>query len=524
MKKLSIICAIVLALGVMAPQVYAQTVYGVDVGADGKPPFDPAGPPTGTISPNGTVDIDIWLSQVPEPMLGVGFQALYTSTDMSVSIDMYDNGVAVDPPYDSLAGLLPGDWSGGGGTVVAPLGPGAFFASLGDIVAVSSDGDGDIAIAKLSITDLTGTAGTITLNLTATGVQPYNGGPSGNIDASIADVLISLDVICACTADVDCDDGLWCTGVETCNTAACECIAGTPPCLDNLCEEEVCTEGAPGSCATETTCKTPPSGPSDECCDELYPVCNEAGACGGVGVIVVPSYYIGTVGIKVDLCLDNQAFEVGGLQMDVCDEPDCLECVGCELSERTVLFDCFVNDSPPGAEGCCRVILISKNPGGVINPGLCNIVKIDYQQNGNPDCDVCIELTVSGVASDPYGRPLDLAGTAGTICPIVCGDVHPAESAPAADDCGDEDVDLMDIMTEVDIALGAVIADACQAPRADVPTGTPGRVPTDCGGPADVDGCCPPDGVVNILDIMVLIDMALSRQDCCSYYYQGIIY
>ena len=85
-------------------------------------------------------------------------------------------------------------------------------------------------------------------------------------------------------------------------------------------------------------------------------------------------------------------------------------------------------------------------------------------------------------------------------------------------------VDIYDIMCEVDFALGATTPDDCQAMRADVPTGTPGLM-GNCPDPeTEIGGCCPPDGVIDILDIMVLIDMALDRQDCCSYYYMGIIY
>ncbi len=246
----------------------------------------------------------------------------------------------------------------------------------------------------------------------------------------------------------------------------------------------------------------------------------------GVKIRVVDTFATpADVGVKVDLCLDNKDYEVGGVQVDVCEEidgepVDCLTCVGCELSERTVLFDCFVNE----VDGCCRVILISKNPGGVINPGLCNIVKIDYSRNGECDAGDCITLIPENATiSDPYGRIVKTEEIAGEVCPFTCGDVHPAESAPGAGDCGDGDVDLMDIMTEVDFALGAV-PDDCQALRADVPTGTPGRVPTVCAVGVDEDGCCPPDGSITIFDIMTLIDMALDRQDCCTYYYTDVIY
>ena len=84
---------------------------------------------------------------------------------------------------------------------------------------------------------------------------------------------------------------------------------------------------------------------------------------------------------------------------------------------------------------------------------------------------------------------------------INCGDVWPPESSPGAMDCGDGVVDIYDITAEVDLALG-VQPDACQAERANVPTGNPTY-------------CSAPDGIINILDIVVLIDKTLRRIHCC---------
>ena len=126
------------------------------------------------------------------------------------------------------------------------------------------------------------------------------------------------------------------------------------------------------------------------------------------------------------------------------------------------------------------------------------------------------------IASDYNGFDLAEAGVSGTICPVVCGDVCPAGSG-TAQDCGDGVIDIYDIMCEVNLALAADLladpgtpealgnANECQQPRADVPTGTP-------------PDCTAPDGYVTIMDVMVLIDAALNRQDCCSFYYLGIIY
>ena len=224
----------------------------------------------------------------------------------------------------------------------------------------------------------------------------------------------------------------------------------------------------------------------------------------------------GDVGIKIHICLENLDNPVGGFQMDLCESiDDCLECTECELPERKQMLDCLVNyvDSGPTA-GCCRVILFAKNPGGLINPGECDVVTIVYKLKDLEECcDTCIEIDGENIiVTDEYGYELSSSvGETGMVCPYVCGDVWPEESSPGAGDCGDSVIDIFDILEEVDIALNDD-ADACQAgPRSDVPTGTPPY-------------CLDPDGVVDILDVMVIIDMVLHRQDCCSYYYVGTIY
>jgi len=222
----------------------------------------------------------------------------------------------------------------------------------------------------------------------------------------------------------------------------------------------------------------------------------------------------GEYSIEVGLCLDNRNYAVGGLQVDVCEEIDgnpnnCLSCIGCAVTERTVIFDCFVNEL---SDGCCRVMLISKHPSGIVNRGLCSIVKIDYDPSEECPLSKCIMLVPSNIKiSDQNGYPLIAAGLTGSVCNFGCGDLYPPETFPGASDCGNSIVDIFDILREVDFAIGKRVADGCQASRVDVPTGTP-------------PNCIAPDGVINIFDIMVIIDMALHRQDCCSYYYMGIIY
>jgi hypothetical protein len=227
--------------------------------------------------------------------------------------------------------------------------------------------------------------------------------------------------------------------------------------------------------------------------------------------------------IKNKVCMNNPDELVGGIQFDLCDSPDCLECIACELTERTVMFDCATVELD---NGCCRVILFCKHPGCAINPGLCDVVTV-VQQTKCPypdECNICIDETFENIiASDYNSVPLSPVGTPGTLCPQVCGDVCPEDTEPPSGQCGNGIIDIYDIMCEVQFALNADCddvepigdplggANACQATRADVPTGFP-------------PNCIEPDGCVDINDIMVLIDAALNRQDCCSFFYEGIIY
>ncbi len=92
----------------------------------------------------------------------------------------------------------------------------------------------------------------------------------------------------------------------------------------------------------------------------------------------------------------------------------------------------------------------------------------------------------------------------------VCGDIYPPESVSLTENCGDDMIDLLDLVTEVEFAMGETSPDDCQASRADVPTGTP-------------PNCLAPDGKIDTLDIMVIIDMLSNRQNCCDYYYSNTL-
>ena len=123
--------------------------------------------------------------------------------------------------------------------------------------------------------------------------------------------------------------------------------------------------------------------------------------------------------VKQPVCLDNPDDLVGGIQFDLCEyvagQPgDCLRCTDCELTARTALFDCSVFELPGG---CCRVLLFSTYPGGLINPGFCDIATVVYESRGtcsDPTCAVQIPENI--IAVDDMGMQLPPFGLPGDVC------------------------------------------------------------------------------------------------------------
>ena len=77
---------------------------------------------------------------------------------------------------------------------------------------------------------------------------------------------------CECTSDAACDDGLFCTGVESCDEYG-QCQTGTDPCVDgSACSDDVCHEDT-------DTCNNPclAVGPEDPCCAD--PACSGEPIC-----------------------------------------------------------------------------------------------------------------------------------------------------------------------------------------------------------------------------------------------------
>ena len=102
-------------------------------------------------------------------------------------------------------------------------------------------------------------SGTFTICLDETDFNKELCGPDNSflVTGDAGEHVCDIDFECVtivtsftpCSADADCDDGEFCTGVETCDTGSGDCLAGTDPCTGGL----VCNEGL-------EQCVEPPDG------------------------------------------------------------------------------------------------------------------------------------------------------------------------------------------------------------------------------------------------------------------------
>lgn len=140
---------------------------------------------------------------------------------------------------------------------------------------------------------------------------------------AIDNFLIQGSSLLGCTSDADCDNGLFCDGVETCNIATGECIPGlTCPIAINGCV----TRG--GACdEVNDVCLDVPD---DTLCDDGQ-FCNGIESCDiGTGNCVVVS----SCPPAIDGCVTRGAScdEVNDVCVDVPDDSQCSVGEMCELS------------------------------------------------------------------------------------------------------------------------------------------------------------------------------------------------
>ena len=221
----------------------------------------------------------------------------------------------------------------------------------------------------------------------------------------------------------------------------------------------------------------------------------------------------GSGAFTVPVKLVNRYNTVRALGADICEcdgGDDKMVCSGCTVDpERAINFSCAVAETE---DGCCSVILYATNPAALILRGTGPVLNVIYEPTEQFDGCSCLR-PVNRQVSDRFNEALCACQSPGEVCFRSCGDIYPQDClGPDCAPCGDNVVDLYDVLEAIDIILGLFTPTACQLDHGDVPNG----MPPYCGEPAGTPDCGS-DGDIDILDALVIIDMAQGRSNCCDY-------
>ena len=174
--------------------------------------------------------------------------------------------------------------------------------------------------------------------------------------------------VCIHPHNIDpCDDGLFCTQTDECQSG--QCVGSDDPCFDDgdFCNGvEHCQEEAGDFLCNST---------GDPCdllliCDEVGDVCDVS----DVSLIIADAFgYSGTIDIELVNSLDS----VGELYVDVCavDQRGWLhiDTGSCDTTGRSSEFSCAISDL---GDGCVGVELTTVS--GAIDPGTGVIIRLNY--------------------------------------------------------------------------------------------------------------------------------------------------
>ena len=143
MKKLVVVCVFTLFLG-----LFLSSAFAIQYCNDFLEFCNPGGwshsvktfDESRSVSTPSTYEIDVWLNDVPIPLLTAGFWVVYESSATDLEYVLTYDG------YD-----LPGQWDASFTTKIPePDGSGTYFIAVADLsTPIIPDGDGDIIIAKL---------------------------------------------------------------------------------------------------------------------------------------------------------------------------------------------------------------------------------------------------------------------------------------------------------------------------------------------------------------------------------------
>jgi hypothetical protein len=367
--------------------------------------------------------LDVWVN-IYCPLIWGSFWIVFDPDEISLlDIQVYD-------------GELPGPWDPGFTTKVPdPDGPGTYMVTFGNVSPpVQQDLDGDIILSRVHLR-YEGGGNTQIVIQTAPIFSPFNCANS-EIPWQVSPSTVTI-LQRNCTTDVECNDGLWCTGDEVC--AAGSCQAGPPPCppfsicdeasseclcsSDPDCDDGLYCNGVETCDSFSGTCDITfdffPDYPCLDCLPNLDDCdCNEVtDSCQPVNLTVGSGSGLpGTTDNPVTVSLDTLFMEVATIQTEVCDVDDNLTCTGCEIAGRTPsTLSCVATELP---SGCCQILLFDSSlSGAFIDTGTGPVFTINYSVDPSAYVGACrlLEPRHNGVATVNL-FPLDVDATPGDFC------------------------------------------------------------------------------------------------------------
>jgi len=201
------------------------------------------------------------------------------------------------------------------------------------------------------------------------------------------DLVFTVEPDVQCTVDLDCDNGAFCDGAETCNTGTGQCEAGTAPACDNglfcdgseTCNEttDSCDAGTPPACDDGLYCNGAEScnEGTDSCDAGTAPVCDDGAFCNGT-----ESCNEGTDSCDAGSAPCDPGTETCNETTDIC-EP-----IGCTLDSQ-----CDDGAFCNGAETC--------NVGtGACEPGTAPVCDDGLFCNGSESCNEGTDSCDAGTA------------------------------------------------------------------------------------------------------------------------------
>lgn len=143
---------------------------------------------------------------------------------------------------------------------------------------------------------------------------------------------------------------------------------------------------------------------------------------GGVRLLIGDTTaYRGSHRNRVEISLDNPEVSLRGLQLEICDGGNYLNCTGCDVAERTRGFTCSSNEKK---NGCYELILFSFTR--FIEKGQGPILSFTCDAAEQAPGGECRELTAGRLEiADENKQSLDAAVKQGSCCFQDC--VSPAD-------------------------------------------------------------------------------------------------